>query len=123
MLFISQQIKGKGRGKGMGVPTINLIIPKDFQLQEGVFAVTVKIDNQSFIAAMHYGPIPVFGEAQKSLEVFLLDVSDENVPETEHKDIEVDVKKYLREIRNFPNTNELMKQIEKDVADVKNTLQ
>ena len=119
MIFTSQQIKGKGRGKGLGFPTINLVIPSGFQLQDGVYAATVTIDQKTYIGAMHFGPIPTFQEEEKSLEIFLLDINDTNFPEVDNKDIVVDVKKYIREVRNFANPMDLSNQIEKDVTEIR----
>ena len=47
MKFKSRHIKGKGRGKILGFPTINLEIPKRFSLAIGIWAVKVWIkDNK-----------------------------------------------------------------------------
>ncbi len=119
MHFTSIHITGKGRGKGIGFPTINLKIPENFDLKDGVYATKVHIEGQSFIGAMHYGPIPVYNETAKSLEVFLLDVDFKQVPETENKKIDVEVKNYIREIRTFSSPIELSRQIAKDVEDIR----
>lgn len=122
MYFSSHHIKGKGRGKGIGFPTINLEIPKEFPLVDGVYAAIVTIDGHEFKGAMHYGPIPVFNELEKSLEIFLLDVDAENLPEIDDRVIEVTIKKYIREIRSFESPASLSVQIEKDVEEIKNIL-
>ena len=75
MIFESTHIKGKGRGKPMGFPTINLEIPENFKLKNGIYAAKVTIENKTFVAALHYGPVPTFGDLQKSLEVYLIGVT------------------------------------------------
>lgn len=115
MKFKSKQIKGKGRGKLLGFPTINLEIPKDFQLEDGIYAVRVFIAGQGFIGAMHFGPIPTFDESQKTLEVFLIDINPDAVPETEKLDIEIEIVQLLREVLSFKNQEDLAKQIGEDV--------
>ncbi len=122
MQFVSYHIKGKGRGKGIGFPTINLQIPQNFQLKDGVYGVLVQIEKAFFIGAMHYGPIPVFGETVKSLEIYLIDVLPENFPKIEDIKIRIEVKKYIREIRNFPDPNALSLQIEKDVNEIRKVI-
>lgn len=122
MKFSSYQVTGKGRGKLLGIPTINLQIPGDFDLEEGIHAVRVQIENQLFTGALHFGPVPVFKSPEKSLEVLLIDVSDENLPETFGKKIEIEVIRRLRDIRDFESPEEMVEQIKKDVEEVKNLL-
>ena len=49
----------------MGFPTINLAIPKGFSVENGVYAVKVRLGAELYNGALHYGPIPVFGENKK----------------------------------------------------------
>lgn len=113
MRFKSQQIKGKGRGKLLGFPTINLEIPNHFDLEDGIYAVRVLIGDGHFIGALHFGPIPIFAEEAKTLEVFLIDTQDSEIPNFE--ELEIEIIKYLRPILNFPNQEQLIKQIGEDV--------
>lgn len=113
MKFRSTQIKGKGRGKLLGFPTVNLEIPQGFDLDDGIYAVKVFLGGKEFIGAMHYGPIPVFKEDEKTLEVFLIDTADSDIPET--SEFEIETLKYLRPVLNFETQEELAKQIGKDV--------
>ena len=122
MQFVSYHITGKGRGKGIGFPTINLKIPETFELADGVYAVFVNIDQKIFKGAMHYGPIPVFNEENKSLEIYLLDIDNKSFPEIDDRKIEVDVKQFIREIRNFSSPAELSQQIAKDVDNIRKIL-
>ena len=119
MKFESIHINGKGRGKPMGFPTINLKIPENFELMNGVYSAKVKIENSVFIGALHYGPIPTFNEDVKSLEVYLLETTDDNVGNLEGKLITVEVIKFLRPIIKFKLVESLVKQIEKDVVNIK----
>lgn len=114
MKFNSTQVKGRGRGRLLGYPTINLEIPKNFQLKDGIYAVKVFIEGQEFAGALHFGPIPTFNENEKTLEVFLI-IKPESLPETENKDIEIEIVKFLRDVLNFPNQEDLIKQIGEDV--------
>lgn len=121
MKFSSTQVKGKGRGKLLGFPTINLEIPDNFQMPSGIYAVKVFIAGQEFIGALHFGPIPTFKEDEDTLEVFLIDIDPKELPDTSNLEIEIETLKYLRQVINFPNQEELVKQIGKDVEETKNS--
>lgn len=120
--FVSNQITGKGRGKFMGFPTINMVIPKDFELEYGVYAVWVTLDALPFKGAMHWGPIPTFDDASPSLEVFLLGLEGQDLSNTDTSHIEIDVVKKLREIIKFSSVIELTTQMDHDVSEVRRLL-
>jgi len=115
MKFESTHVTGKGRGKPMGFPTINLMIPKNFELKDGIYAAKVTIDNKVYISALHYGPVPTFNESEQSLEVFLLGSNNNELENLNEKIIKVEVVKYLRPVIKFNSKEELIKQIEDDV--------
>ncbi|MEK7177428.1 MAG: riboflavin kinase [Patescibacteria group bacterium] len=124
MKFESTHVSGKGRGKPMGFPTINLKIPDNFELKDGVYAAKITIEKKTFTGALHYGPIPTFSEKEKSLEVYLIGVSNENLigyglENFDGKTIKVEIVKYLREIKRFRLVEELVRQIEEDVRQIK----
>jgi riboflavin kinase/FMN adenylyltransferase len=122
MLFQSKQIKGKGRGHAIGIPTINLEIPPQIELDEGIYAAWVVIDNKTYKGALHYGHVPTFNEHEKTMEVYLLDVTDDTVPSTKDIEIEVDTVEYLREIQNFAEVEDMLYQIALDVEKVNDIL-
>ena len=115
MKFESIHVKGKGRGKLMGFPTINLKIPDNFELKDGIYAVKVVIEDQYFVGALHYGPVPTFNESEQSLEVFLLGSSNNELENLNGKIIKVEITKYLRPVIKFKSKEELIKQIKEDV--------
>lgn len=120
MRFKSSQVKGKGRGKSLGFPTINLEIPENLDTMEGIYAVKVWIEKKIFIGAMHFGPIPTFKETGRTLEIFLIDTKDSDIPMTEI--FEVETVQYLRPVLNFPSQEDLSKQIAQDVIDTRKIL-
>ena len=113
MKFKSTQIKGKGRGKLLGFPTINLEIPSSLDLKDGIYAIKVTNSEKRFFGAMHYGPIPVFQEDDKTLEFFLIDTNEEDIPGS--SEFEVEVIKFLRPVMSFETKEKLVEQIQKDV--------
>jgi len=125
MNITTRQIRGKGRGKLIGYPTINLEIPQVLQgstLQEGIWAAWVVIAGKKYQGALHFGPVPTFGESAKSLEVFLLDASDDDLVGVEGEAIELIPIARLRDIENFDTTEALTAQISRDVEDVRKLL-
>ncbi len=118
-MFNASVISGKGRGKGMGFPTLNLQIPPQLDALHGIYAGWVWIGEQQFQGAFHYGPIPTFQDAGVSLEVYLLD-SDIEVPP---KAVRFELVKRLREVRTFDSVEALVAQIELDVKQCKEVLE
>jgi riboflavin kinase / FMN adenylyltransferase len=113
--FTARVVLGAGRGKGLGTPTMNLdlaAVPQD--LQEGIYACYATVEGKRELAAMHYGPRPVFKDTT-SCEVHLLDRIVVHAPET----LTVQVIAYLREVRDFPSTDALMAQIHRDIQDAR----
>ena len=121
-VFTSKKIKGKGRGKKMGFPTINLAIPKKLSIVDGIYAVRVHIGRTSYAGALHFGATPVFGEKKKSLEVYLLDVKDLPNAKVVGKNIEVEVVRRVRPVMNFATPRLLVDQIALDVAHIRSIL-
>jgi riboflavin kinase/FMN adenylyltransferase len=110
--FTAPLIKGSGRGKSLGVATMNLDlkdVPKD--LSEGIYACFALSDGKRYKAAMHYGPRPVFKDTP-SCEVHLIDEMIKTAP----KDVTVIVIERLRDIADFPSKEALMAQIADDIA-------
>ncbi|MEI6660070.1 MAG: riboflavin kinase [bacterium] len=115
MIFKSRQIRGAGRGKGIGFPTINLTIPDSLVLDDGIYASWVEIEGKPYKGALHYGPTPTFNQKENTLEVYLLDITDDNFPETVDKDITIDIVEILRGVERFETTDALVEQIARDV--------
>ncbi|MEK7597708.1 MAG: riboflavin kinase [Patescibacteria group bacterium] len=122
MKFESTHITGKGRGKPMGFPTINLKILENFELKNGIYAAKVIIEDKVFQGALHYGPVPTFGDLQKSLEVYLIEAEQADYELLENLDgkiIKIEIIKFLRDIIKFRLVEDLVKQIEEDVRQIK----
>jgi riboflavin kinase / FMN adenylyltransferase len=120
--FTTKQIKGKGRGKFLGYPTINLEIPVGFELSEGIYAAWVTIDGTRFRGALHWGPIPTFDEEAKSLEVYVLGVGDHELTHADLSHVTIEPIALLRNIGRFATIDALTRQIELDVIAVRKNL-
>ncbi len=105
---------GAARGAGLGFPTANLDgidtqIPLD-----GVYAAKAFIDGstESVASAVHIGPNVTFGEQVRKVEAHLIDFDGDLY---DHH-IELDFIKNLRGSQKFSSLDELLAQIENDVA-------
>src|SRR5438445_2931214 len=66
-------VRGAGRGRTIGIPTINLEPPDARKLlpPDGVYAVAVRIGKRQYGGMMNQGPRPTFGEQARTLEIHL----------------------------------------------------
>ena len=116
--FTARIIRGAGRGKRLGVPTINLDLgPIPDELPEGIYAVRVRFgeEEQFLEAVMHFGPRPVFQDS-RSCEVHLL-TGKSQIPNPKSQTLTVEVVKRLRDVRNFEDAGALKEQMAKDIAE------
>jgi len=112
-------IHGKGRGASLGFPTVNLDVMKGQALPpDGVYATLAHTDDKTFPSVTNVGKNPTFGEAERTVEAFLLDF---------HEDLyqhEVKIE-FIHKLRNeikFADSDELIKQIYQDIEDTRNVL-
>ena len=111
--------KGKQLGKKIGFPTANIDI-KDYVLAcPGVYAVRVKMKNNSKIirGIANLGYRPTFNEKKILLEVHLFNFS-RNLYD---KDLSVEFLKFIRKEKKFKNIDQLKKQIKTDLSVAKKT--
>ena len=85
----------------------------------GIYAGWTYLQEKKYPTAFHFGPIPTFGETGVSLEGFLIDADLTRTPDV----VEFELVEFIREIRTFPNADDLVAQITKDVAETKHILQ
>lgn len=119
-------VRGAGRGRSIGVPTVNLAPPDPRKLlpPDGVYAVWVTVparaagNGQRVGGMMNQGPRPTFGEAQRTLEVHLFDYSGDLYGET----VQVEWIRRLRDVQTFGNRDALIAQLERDRAAARQSL-
>jgi riboflavin kinase/FMN adenylyltransferase len=123
MKFKAVTITGKGRGKDLGFPTINMQVLPELVLgmQEGIYAARVTIDEETYGGALFYGPVPVFGETEKSLEVYLVDSGSIYVGPG--REIEVELVKYIRPVQDFSSVELMQRQMIDDVTKISHILE
>lgn len=117
--FTCRVIHGSSMGAAFGFPTLNLVHPGILSGQkEGVYAARVKIKDKIYQGALFYGPRVMLGETQSVLEIFVFDFAENIYGES----VSFQLGPYIREVRNFPNFNELKIQIQKDCQKAKQLL-
>ena len=122
---IGSVVEGKGEGRKLGYPTINLSFDhpplststSSLHLPLGVYQVAVG----GHRAVANYGYAPTFGERawkEPVLEVHFLDKIDDFPMSTSSLDLmSVDFVKFIRPERKFASLAELQAQIAADIAD------
>ncbi len=102
--IIGKVIRGDGYGRKLGYPTMNLET-KDKLPPQGVYAGTAEIGGKKYRAGILIG---------------LLDKTEAHLIGYEGnaygKEVSLEINKFLREYKHFDSEEELIKQIEKDMA-------
>jgi len=110
--LLGRVVPGAGRGRTIGVPTINLAPPDGRKLlpPDGVYAVWVWWRGTRYGGMMNQGPRPTFAEPGRTLEVHLFDFAGELYGET----VRVEWVERLRDVQAFPSRDALGAQLERD---------
>ncbi len=105
-------IHGKGRGAGLGFPTVNLdILPGQAIPSDGVYATCAQVNNSTYPSVTNIGKNPTFGDTRRSVESYLIDYHD-NLYEHE---VKIDFIRKLRGEIKFATPDDLIKQIYEDI--------
>ncbi len=114
----AKTVPGRGRGKGLGVPTINIdltAVPQD--LPHGIYACRITLEKKIYNGAMHYGPRPVFKDTD-AFEVHIIDETVDAVPKT----ADIEIVGYIRPVLDFPSPEALILRIGKDIEEARGML-
>ena len=135
-IFLGKTIKGDGRGRELGFPTLNISLfdkenASELYKNSGVFIVELNLlttHNLKLIGLLHLGSRPTFNEKEFRIEIFVLEklsaqmtqLSEkeivsalQNVPEK--SEISFIIKTKIREVVRFNSAEKLVEQINKDV--------
>lgn len=104
-------VHGHGRGKVLGIPTINLNVKENVDIENGVYISSIMIDGKKYFGVTNVGAKPTFGEENRTIETYVLDF-DKNVYDM---DIEITLYEKIREIKKFNDAKDLKKQIDSDI--------
>jgi riboflavin kinase/FMN adenylyltransferase len=103
-------VRGAGRGKGLGFPTINLALAKGQDMMHGIYAMRVLHDGKRYHAAGYVGTSPTFGPGRAMVEAFLLDVERDLYGE----EVEIEFIAMTRADKIFANPEALATQMQAD---------
>jgi riboflavin kinase / FMN adenylyltransferase len=103
-------------GRRLGFPTANIgIEPNKLVPALGAYAGRVVAQEGQFIAALSVGYRPTFGGTQLRVEAFLLDFEGDLYQQR----LELRFVRYLHPDITFPNPDELVQQLRRDVVDTR----
>lgn len=110
--FEGTVVHGNKIGRTLGYPTANIRIEDKEKLipENGVYAVTTKLDNQLYKGMMSIGIRPTIGGTQRVTEVNIFDF-DENIY---GQTLRVYIKNYMRQEVKFDGLETLKKQMDND---------
>ena len=108
-------VGGAHRGTGLGFPTANVPMPKGTVLGHGIYAVRARVDGVTHNAAAYLGTRPTFDDGLPVLEVYLIDFKGDLYGH----DMDVEFIDFIRPDRKFASPEELVHQMDEDVAKVR----
>jgi riboflavin kinase/FMN adenylyltransferase len=112
-------VHGKGRGAGLGFPTVNLdILPGQAIPSDGVYVTRAYVDNRTYPSVTNVGMNPTFHDTERTIESYLLDFHN-NLYEHE---VKIDFVRKLRGEIQFKNAEELTAQISHDIDQTRKAL-
>jgi len=119
-LLTGEIIKGKGIGRQINFPTVNLNIAEDFKLipKKGVYVVRAHFKNNMVYGIMNIGFRPTVGGKGQTIEIHLLDFQGDLYGDK----LQVEVLTRLRDEKKFESIEDLAIQISKDEKSARNWL-
>lgn len=109
----SEVVHGEKRGRDLGYPTANMVLPPNSKLALGIYAVSVRRQNGTLHHGVaSYGRRPQFDNGSPLLEAFLFDFSGDLYGET----LMVTFHEFLRGEAKFDGIDALIAQMDKDSA-------
>lgn len=118
--FTSSVKMGRQLGRVLGFPTINQDIPADLiPLKNGVYAVLVKVDGQTYMGVCNVGQHPTIDKLIAPLaETYILDFSEDIYG----KDVTLSFIEFLRAERTFDSLDRLQYAIELSTLEARQIL-
>jgi riboflavin kinase/FMN adenylyltransferase len=106
-------VSGEKRGRLLNFPTANLVPtnPQKLVPKDGIYAVKVKVGAAQYLGALNTGMKPTFSSPSRTIEVFLLDFQGDLYGQL----LEVEFLTFMRDEIKFPDSAQLIQQLQKDV--------
>ena len=117
-LLTGKIVKGKGLGRKINFPTINIHIEEGYKLipKKGVYIIKTKINKNNLFGIMNIGFRPTVSGKNQTIEVHLLDFKENLYGEK----IQIEICKRLRDEQKFDSIEALSHQINKDENHARN---
>ena len=111
--FEGKVIHGKGRGRDLNFPTINISPHENKQLipKPGVYLIIARNNGLFMYGMCNFGTRPTFNESKLVLEIHLF---KDNLEDLYGQNIKVEFLERIRDEIKFPSSEELMKQLKND---------
>ncbi len=109
--FTGNVVGGAGRGRELGFPTLNLKIEEERKLlpPSGVYATRALVEDRRYVGLLNLGPAPTFDRQREIPELHLFGYRGGTV-----RTLQVEFIQWLRPIRRFRDTDELITQLRQD---------
>jgi riboflavin kinase/FMN adenylyltransferase len=106
-------VSGEKRGRLLNFPTANLVPtnPQKLVPRDGIYAVKVKVGFEQYLGALNTGVKPTFSSLSRTIEVFMLDFKGDLYGQL----LEVEFLIFMRDEIKFPDSAQLIQQMQKDV--------
>ena len=111
-------VKGRNIGKHLGFPTANIETHNELIPKNGIYAVRVRLNNNTYKGAANIGFAPTFHITKRAVEVHIIGFK-KNIY---GKKLKMEFIQRLRDEKIFRNTEELAIQIKKDVEKIEKIL-
>lgn len=118
-MIAGEVVQGRQRGHQLGFPTANLEVRRERALpRDGVYACFALLGAQRFPAVANLGIRPTFGDRDRLLEVYLLDVDIDLYG----CDLVVEFVRWMRPELKFKSPEGLIAQMKQDVEEARQLL-
>ena len=111
-------VSGNRRGVRLGFPTANISPDKELVPARGVYAVQVLLEGIRHKGALSIGINPTFSDERRSIEVYILDFNEDIYGKT----LDMLFIERLRDEIRFTSPEELIAQVDRDIARVREIL-
>ncbi len=113
-------VSGKGLGRKMSFPTVNLSIVEDYKLipLKGVYVVRTMVGDKQVFGMMNIGYRPTVGGQGQTIEIHLLDFDGDLYGSK----MQIEILSRLRDEQKFESMDELGSQLKKDEINTRNYL-
>ena len=116
-ILSGQVIHGKKLGRKLGIPTANMILPKELvKPQFGVYACKCVISGTEYLAVTNIGMRPTVSGEDITVETWILDYQGEDLY---GQYITLEIHRFLRKEQKFDTLEDLKAQIHRDAEETR----